>query len=144
VDYFHKKLGKIMWNSCGLARNEADLKKGLEEVAELRAQFWKEVKVPGKADSKNSELEKAGRVADFFELGELMIKDALDRDESCGCHLRIEHVTEDGEAKRNDEKFKYVSAYEYLDGKAPKDEELHKEHLEFEAIELKTRNYKES
>lgn len=144
VDYFHKKLGKIMWNNCGLARNEADLKKGLEEVAQLREEFWKEVKVPGKANSKNSELEKAGRVADFFELGELMLKDALDRDESCGCHLRIEHVTEDGEAERNDEEFKYVSAYEFLEGKPPREEKLHKEDLEFEAIELKTRNYKES
>ncbi len=144
VDYFHKKLGKIMWNHCGLARNEKDLKEGLEKVAELRKEFWKEVKVTGKAESKNSELEKAGRVADFFELGELMLKDALDRDESCGCHLRIEHMTEDGEAKRNDKDFKYVSAYEYVEGKDPKDEILNKEPLEFEAIELKTRNYKES
>lgn len=144
VDYFHKKLGKIMWNNCGLARNAVDLKKGIEEVSKLREEFWKEVKVPGKANSKNSELEKAARVADFFELGELMLKDALERDESCGCHLRIEHVTEDGEAKRNDEEFKYVSAYEYIEGKPPREEKLHKEDLEFEAIELKTRNYKES
>lgn len=140
VDYFHKKLGKIMWGKCGMARNEDDLEEAIDEVSELRDQFWKEVKVPGRADTKNSELEKAGRVADFLELGELLAKDALKRDESCGCHFRVEHQTEDGEAKRDDENFRYVSAWEYKG--TPKEAELHKEPLEFEGIELITRNYK--
>lgn len=140
VDYYHKKLGKIMWESCGLARNEEDLKKGIDEIAELRKEFWENVKVTGKVDGKNSELEKAGRVADFLELGELLAKDALERDESCGCHFRVEHQTEEGEAKRDDENFLFVSAWEYKG--EPKDAVLHKEPLAFEGIELKTRNYK--
>src|SRR5699024_1385748 len=87
VDYYHKKLGNIMWEKCGMARNEDDLKEAIDEIAELRKEFWENVKVPGSADTKNAELEKAGRVADFMELGELMAKDALNRDESCGCHF---------------------------------------------------------
>ena len=141
VDHYHKKLGKIMWEKCGMARNEKDLKEAIEEIQELRKDFWENVKVTGTADSKNSELEKAGRVADFLELGELMAKDALERDESCGCHFRIEHQTDDGEALRDDENFKFVSAWEF--GGEPKDAKLHKEPLEFEAIEVKQRNYKD-
>jgi len=140
VDYYHKKLGHIMWEKCGISRNEKDLKEAIEEISALRKDFWANVKVPGKADTKNSELEKAGRVADFLELGELLAKDALHRDESCGCHLREEHQSEEGEAMRDDVNFKFVSAWEYTG--EPKDAKLHKENLEFEAIEVKTRNYK--
>ncbi len=140
VDYYHKKLGKIMWDKVGISRNEKDLKEAIEEIAELRKDFKENVKVPGKMNDKNSELEKAGRVADFLELGELMAKDALHRDESCGCHLREEHQTEEGEAKRDDENFAYVAAWEYKG--EPKEAQLHKEDLSFEAIEVKQRNYK--
>ena len=144
VDYYHKKLGKIMWNKCGMSRNANDLQEAMKEISELRADFWANVKIPGKADSMNPELEKAGRVADFLELGELFAKDALDRNESCGGHFREESVEQDGEQKgealRDDENFKYVSAWEYKG--EPKDAKLHKEELVFENIELKTRSYK--
>ncbi|KAA1246192.1 fumarate reductase/succinate dehydrogenase flavoprotein subunit [Aquimarina sp. RZ0] len=144
VDYYHKKLGKIMWNKCGMSRNEKDLKEAIEEIAALRKDFWKNVKVPGTTDSMNPELEKAGRVADFLELGELFAKDALDRNESCGGHFREESVEQSGEQKgealRDDKNFKYVSAWEYKG--EPKDAVLHKEDLIFENIELKTRSYK--
>ncbi|WP_405370047.1 MULTISPECIES: fumarate reductase/succinate dehydrogenase flavoprotein subunit [unclassified Nonlabens] len=140
VDYYHKKLGLIMWNKCGMSRNEADLKSAMNEIAELRADFWKNVKVPGSADTKNQELEKAGRVADFLELGELFAKDALDRNESCGGHFREEYQTEEGEALRDDVNFAYVSAWEYNEN--PRDAKLHKEDLVFENVELKTRSYK--
>jgi len=144
VDYYHKKLGKIMWNKCGMSRNEKDLKDAIEEIAALREDFWKSVKVPGTKDTLNQELEKAGRVADFLELGELFAKDALDRNESCGGHFREESVEIDGpqkgEALRDDKNFKYVSAWEYKG--APKEALLHKEELNFENIELKTRSYK--
>lgn len=140
VDHYHKKLGKIMWDKVGISREENELKEAIKEISELREDFKKNVKVPGKANTKNSELEKAGRVADFLELGELMAKDALHRDESCGCHLRVEHQTDEGEALRDDENFAYVAAWEYKG--EPKDAELHKEHLEFDAIEVKQRNYK--
>lgn len=140
VDYYHKKLGKIMWDKVGMARNAVDLQSAIQEITELREDFLKNVKVTGKADSKNSELEKAGRLVDYFELAQLMAKDALDRDESCGCHFREEHQTEDGEAKRNDEDFKYVAAWEYMG--ANQEAKFHKEDLEFEAIELTTRSYK--
>ena len=140
VDYYHKKLGKIMWNKCGMARNEQGLKEAIEEIAELRKDFWANVKVPGAAESKNAELEKAGRVADFLELGELFAKDALHRNESCGGHFREEYQTEEGEALRDDENFKYVAAWEYKG--EPKEAQLHKEDLEFKNIELKTRSYK--
>src|SRR5690606_21228357 len=113
VDYYHKKLGKIMWNKCGMARNAQGLKEAMAEIKELREDFYKNVKVPGSADSKNSELEKALRVADFMELGELFAKDALHRNESCGGHFREEYQTEEGEALRDDENFKYVAAWEY-------------------------------
>jgi len=140
VDYYHKKLGNIMWNKCGMARNEQGLKEAIKEIAELRADFWKNVIVPGNDDGVNAELEKAGRVADFLELGELFAKDALNREESCGGHFREEYVTEDGEARRDDDNFAYVSAWEYKG--EPSDAVLHKEELEFNDIKLKQRSYK--
>ncbi|MGB2087154.1 MAG: fumarate reductase/succinate dehydrogenase flavoprotein subunit [Psychroflexus salarius] len=140
VDYFHRKLGLIMWNKCGMSRNEKELKEAIEEIAQLREEFYSNVRIPGKATAKNAELEKASRVADFLELGELFAKDALDRNESCGGHFREEYQTEDGEALRDDENYRYVSAWEYKG--QPKDAVLHKEQLIFENIELKTRSYK--
>lgn len=140
VDHYHKKLGKIMWEKCGMARNAKGLEEAIKEIAALRKDFWENVKVTGTMDSKNQELEKAGRVADFLELGELFAKDALHRNESCGGHFREEYRTEDGEALRDDENFKYVGAWEYMG--EPKDAKLHKEDLVFENIELKTRSYK--
>lgn len=144
VDYYHKKLGKIMWNKCGMSRNAQGLTEAISEIAALREDFWKNVKVPGSEDSMNPELEKAGRVADFLELGELFAKDALDRRESAGGHYREESVEQSGEQKgealRDDENFKYVSAWEFKG--EPKDAVLHKEDLVFENIELKTRSYK--
>ena len=140
VDSYHKKLGHIMWNKCGMARNAEGLREAMDEIRALREDFWKNVKVPGSANSKNAELEKAGRVADFLELGELFAKDALDRNESAGGHFREEYQTEDGEALRDDENYKYVAAWEYTGD--PREEKLHKEELEFNNIELKTRSYK--
>ena len=140
VDYFHKQLGLIMWNKVGMSRTAEGLKEAIEEIATLREAFWKEVRVPGASDELNQELEKAGRVADFLELGELFARDALEREESCGGHFREEHRTEDGEAKRDDENFTFVSAWEYT-GK-PSEAILHKEELIFENVELKTRSYK--
>jgi succinate dehydrogenase / fumarate reductase flavoprotein subunit len=140
VDYYHNKLGKIMWDKVGMARNSKGLKEAIKEIHELREDFWKNVKVTGELNELNPELEKAGRVADFLELGELFAKDALEREESCGGHFREEHITEDGEAKRDDKNFAYVAAWEYT-GK-PSEAILHKEELEFKDIELKTRSYK--
>ncbi|MFT5925322.1 MAG: succinate dehydrogenase / fumarate reductase flavoprotein subunit [Rubritalea sp.] len=140
VDYYHKKLGLIMWNKCGMSRNATDLQAAMDEIAELRADFWKNVKVPGTADTKNQELEKAGRVADFLELGELFAKDALTRNESCGGHFREEYQTPEGEALRDDENFAFVSAWEYNEN--PRDAKLHKEDLVFENVKLVTRSYK--
>jgi len=140
VDYYHKKLGKIMWNKCGMSRNVKELNEAIEEIAALRADFWENVKIPGDTNTKNQELEKAGRVADFLELGELFAKDALARNESCGGHFREEYQTPEGEALRDDENFKFVSAWEYKG--APKDAVLHREELIYENIELKTRSYK--
>jgi len=140
VDYFHKKLGKVMWDKVGMGRTEQGLKEAIQEIREIREDFWKNVKVPGSANDLNPELEKAGRVADFLELGELFAKDALDRNESCGGHFREEYQTEEGEAQRVDEKFSYVAAWEYT-GK-PSEAVLHKEELKFEAIEVKARSYK--
>ncbi|OIQ23657.1 fumarate reductase/succinate dehydrogenase flavoprotein subunit [Lacinutrix sp. MedPE-SW] len=139
VDYFHKRLGKIMWNKCGMARNAEDLKSAITEISELRAEFWKDVKVPGTANEFNEELAKAGRVADFLELGELFAKDALQREESAGGHFREEYQTSEGEAMRRKE-FQYVSAWEYKG--EPKDAVLHKEELEYENIQVKERSYK--
>ena len=139
VDYFHKKLGKIMWNKCGMARNKEDLKLAIKEISELRSLFWKEIKVPGSENEFNEELAKAGRVADFLELGELFAKDALEREESCGGHFREEYQTPEGEAKR-DKNYQFVSAWEYAG--EPKDAILHKEKLNYENIEVKERSYK--
>lgn len=144
VDYFHKKLGKIMWNKCGMSRNAIDLQSAIDEIAALRAEFYKEVRVPGTENEFNEELAKALRVADFLELGELFAKDALTRNESCGGHFREESVELDGpqkgEALRDDENFTFVSAWEYKG--APKDAVLHKEELNYENIEVKQRSYK--
>ena len=139
VDYFHKKLGKIMWNKCGMARTKETLNEAIEEISNLRKEFYKEVRVPGDSDQFNEELAKAGRVSDFLELGELFAKDALQREESCGGHFREEYQTPEGEAKRRKE-FQYVSAWEYKG--EPKDAELHKEELIFHNIEVKERSYK--
>ena len=144
VDYFHKKLGKIMWDKVGMSRNATGLKEAIAEIQELRADFWKDVRVPGGINEVNRELEKAGRVADFLELGELFAKDALVREESCGGHFREESVEIDGEqkgeAKRDDVNYKFVSAWEYKG--VPSDAQLHKEQLIYENIELKQRSYK--
>ncbi|MCF7566974.1 fumarate reductase/succinate dehydrogenase flavoprotein subunit [Sabulilitoribacter arenilitoris] len=139
VDYFHKKLGKVMWDKCGMSRNEKGLKEAIKEIKEIREEFWKEVTVPGGANEMNPELEKAGRVADFLELGELFAKDALVREESAGGHFREEYQTEEGEAKRRKE-FQFVSAWEYVG--EPSEAKLHKESLEYENIEVKERSYK--
>ena len=139
VDYYHKKLGKIMWDKCGMSRNEEGLKEAIEEISALRKDFWQNVSVPGSENQFNEELAKAGRVADFLELGELFAKDALQREESAGGHFREEHQTSEGEAKRRKE-FQYVSAWEYKG--EPKDAVLHKEVLDYENIEVKERSYK--
>lgn len=140
VDSFHKRLGKIMWNECGMERREEGLKQAIADIQALREEFWNEVRVPGKADNVNPELEKALRVADFLELGELMCLDALERNESCGGHFRAEYQTEDGEALRDDQQFTFVSAWEYQG--EPSNAVLHKEPLNYEYIEVKTRSYK--
>lgn len=144
VDYFHKKLGLIMWNKVGMSRNEKGLKEAIKEIQELRADFWKNVRVPGQTNEVNRELEKALRVADFLELGELFAQDALTREESCGGHFREESVELDGEqkgeAKRDDENYTFVSAWEYQG--LPSEAKLHKEELNYENIELKQRSYK--
>lgn len=139
VDHFHKRLGRIMWENCGMGRNKEGLQKALQEIPQLKEEFWNDVRIPGSSSELNPELEKAGRVADFLELGELMCKDALNREESCGGHFRKEHQTEDGEAKRDDENFCYVAAWE---NKGSSGSELHKEDLEFERVKLATRSYK--
>jgi len=138
VESFHRRLGKIVWEYCGMARTAEGLNKGRQLIRELRDEFYKDVYVPGSQDEYNPELEKAARVADFMELGELMMLDALNRNESCGGHFRQEYTTEDGEAKRDDENFTFVSAWEWDDN----DPQLHKENLEFNNVELKTRSYK--
>ncbi|MDP2175950.1 MAG: fumarate reductase/succinate dehydrogenase flavoprotein subunit [Bacteroidota bacterium] len=139
VDYFHKILGKIMWDECGMARNEAGLKKAIAEIQALRNEFWTNVRVPGEVNEFNNELEKAGRVADFLELGELMCKDALERNESCGGHFREEYQTEEGEALRDDENFSFVSAWEMTQDAQW---QLHKEELKYENIKIAARSYK--
>ncbi|HNH34036.1 MAG TPA: succinate dehydrogenase (quinone) flavoprotein subunit, partial [bacterium] len=137
---FHRELGKIMWDEVGMARNKAGLERALSEIPKLREEFWKNVNVPGEGELLNKNLEFAGRVADFLELGELMAMDALQREESCGGHFREEHQTPDGEAKRNDEQFAYVAAWEYAGAdKAPI---LNKEELTFENVHLAQRSYK--
>jgi succinate dehydrogenase / fumarate reductase flavoprotein subunit len=140
VDYFHRRLGKIMWDKCGMARNAEGLKSAIAEIKALREEFWKDVKVPGSADEYNEELAKAGRVADFIELGELFAKDALERNESCGGHFREEAQTAEGEAERDDANYTFVSAWEFTG--VPSEANLHKEELVYENVELKTRSYK--
>ena len=140
VDSFHRKLGKIMWNKCGMSRNETELKEAMAEIKALREEFWRDVNVPGTAHELNQELEKAMRVADFLELGELFAKDALERNESCGGHFREEYQTPEGEALRDDEHYMHVSAWEYQG--EPADAILHKEPLVYDNIQVKTRSYK--
>jgi succinate dehydrogenase / fumarate reductase, flavoprotein subunit len=139
VESFHKRLGKIIWEQCGMARNEAGLKMAIAEVQALKKEFWSDVKIPGEINEMNPELDKANRVADFIELGELMCKDALDRNESCGGHFREESQSEEGEAKRDDEHYAYVAAWEF---KAEHEWQLHKEALEFEVAKPSQRSYK--
>jgi succinate dehydrogenase / fumarate reductase, flavoprotein subunit len=139
VDHFHKRLGKIMWDKCGMARNDKGLKEAIQEIRALREEFWKDVRVLGTANEFNPELEKAGRVADFIELGELMCLDALNRTESCGGHFREESQTDEGEALRKDDEFAYVAAWE---NKGNHTYELHKEDLKFESIKIAARSYK--
>ena len=140
VDYYHKKLGKIMWNKCGMSRNEKGLKEAMKEIKQLRNDFYKNVKVPGSANEYNEELAKAGRLADFLELGELFAKDGLERTESCGGHFREESQTSEGEAVRDDRNFTFVSVWEHKG--EPSKSKLIKEKLNFEEIEVKTRSYK--
>ena len=139
VESFHKRLGLIMWNKCGMARNKQGLTEAIAEIQALRKEFWNDVRVLGSANEFNPDLEKAGRVADFLELGELMCKDALHREESCGGHFREEHQTEEGEAKRDDINFAYVAAWEY---KSESNWELNKEELKYENIKIAQRSYK--
>jgi succinate dehydrogenase / fumarate reductase, flavoprotein subunit len=137
---FHKRLGKILWDHCGMTRNEMGLKKALTLIRELKDEFWRDLNVPGSINELNSELEKAGRVVDYFELAELLVNDALERRESCGAHFREEFQTPDGEAQRNDDEFAYVAAWEYAGEGKP--HILHKEELKFENVEMKVRSYK--
>jgi succinate dehydrogenase / fumarate reductase flavoprotein subunit len=139
VDSFHRRLGKVMWDNCGMSRNAEGLKKARKEIAQIRKEFWEDVYIPGSASSVNPELEKAMRVADFLELGELMCVDAQDRNESCGGHFREEYE-ENGEAQRDDENYMYVAAWEY-GGDPDADPILHKEDLNYESIQVKTRSY---
>jgi succinate dehydrogenase / fumarate reductase flavoprotein subunit len=139
VDYFHKRLGKIMWDKCGMARSEQGLKEAIADIQALQKEFWSDVRIPGDANNFNPELEKAGRVADFLELGELMCVDALDRNESCGGHFREEYQTEDGEALRDDVNYAYVAAWEY---QGASKYTLHKEELKYENIKIAQRSYK--
>jgi succinate dehydrogenase / fumarate reductase flavoprotein subunit len=139
VDSIHRELGLTMWNHCGMSRNAAGLQEAFVKIRELRAEFWENVRVPGDGDELNQSLEHAGRVADFLEFAELLAQDALHREESCGGHFREEHQTSDGEAKRDDERFSYVAAFEYR-GDQPAT--LHKEALAFELVHPSTRSYK--
>lgn len=139
VDHFHKELGKIMWNKCGMSRNAKGLQEAIGEIQTLREEFWKDVRIPGSIGELNPELEKAGRVADFLELGELMCRDALHRNESCGGHFREEYQTQEGEARRDDENFCYVGAWEY---QGPGSFVLHQEALKYEVVHPTQRSYK--
>ena len=140
VTEFHRELGQIMWDEVGMARNRKGLQKAIGQIAALREEFWQNVRVPGENATYNKYLEFAGRVADFLELGELMARDALDREESSGGHFREEYQTPEGEALRNDEDFAYVAAWEHTG--APSEAKLHKEELEFEYVRPSTRSYK--
>jgi succinate dehydrogenase / fumarate reductase flavoprotein subunit len=140
VDSFHKELGHLCWDYCGMARNRAGLETAIKDIGALREEFWHDVRVLGEGESFNQSLEKAGRVADFIELGQLMCQDALHREESCGGHFREEHQTPDGEAQRDDDNFAYVAAWEFNGGGKPAS--LHKEELVFENVHLAQRSYK--
>ncbi|MBP6310622.1 MAG: fumarate reductase/succinate dehydrogenase flavoprotein subunit [Flavobacteriales bacterium] len=140
VDDFHRRLGKVMWEKCGMARNAKGLKEAIVEIRQIREEFWKDVRVTGKANAFNQELEKAGRVADFLELGELMCKDALERNESCGGHFREEYQTEEGEAMRDDENFAHAAAWEWTGD--PGTSNRHKEEMKFDVVKLTQRSYK--
>ena len=139
VESFHKRLGKIMWDKCGMARNAEGLKQAISEIQQLKAEFWSDVRIPGAINEINTELDKANRVADFIELGELMCIDALHRNESCGGHFREEMQTEEGEARRDDAAFSYVGTWEY---RGDHDWQLHKEDLKFEIAKPTQRSYK--
>ncbi|CAN5400544.1 hypothetical protein BH23ACT3_BH23ACT3_13570 [soil metagenome] len=139
-DYFHRELGKIIWDYCGMERNQQGLEKALSEIPALYAEFQADLRVTGDGESTNQTLEKAGRVEDFFELGMLMCHDALDREESCGGHFRSEYQTDEGEALRDDDNFAHVSAWEWTGD--PTSPNLHKEDLVYEEVELQTRSYK--
>ena len=140
VDQFHRELGRLMWDECGMSRNRAGLESAIDKVRTLRERFWKDVFVAGAGEDLNQSLEKAGRVADFLEFAELMCEDALHREESCGGHFREEYQTPDGEAKRDDARFSYVAAWEFAGVGAPP--KLSKEPLEFEYVHLAQRSYK--
>ena len=139
VDEVHRELGKIVWDKIGMARNEAGLKEALAEIPKIKEKFWNDISIPGSDKDVNQELEKALRVKDFIELAELMAFDALDRNESCGAHFREEYQTEENEAERNDQDFKYVAAWDYSENGNP---ELFKEELKYNNVKLKTRSYK--
>ena len=139
VDSFHRELGTLLWEQCGMARTESGLRKALDRIPQLRAEFWRDVRVPGTGDRLNQELEKANRVADYLEFAELMVLDALVREESCGGHFREESQTPDGEAQRDDERFSHVSAWEFTGVGA--DPVLHQEQLEFEYVHPVQRSY---
>jgi succinate dehydrogenase / fumarate reductase flavoprotein subunit len=137
---FHRELGRIVWDYVGMARNREGLESAIAQIQDLRAEFWQTLKVPGEANTRNQNLEFAGRVADFMELAELMARDALQREESCGGHFREEYQTPDGEAKRDDEHYAFVAAWEYAgEGRSP---QLHREDLDFENVQLTQRSYK--
>ena len=139
VDYFHRELGDLLWENCGMERSQQSLEKALSSIPALREELYADVKVLGEHEGLNQSLEKAGRVADFMEFGELLCLDALHREESCGGHFRVEHQTEEGEALRNDDEFSYVAAWEFTGvGSEPV---LHKEALGFEAVHLAQRSY---
>jgi succinate dehydrogenase / fumarate reductase flavoprotein subunit len=140
VDSFHQELGRLMWDLCGMSRNEAGLRKALGRIPALRDEFWSDVNVPGSGNTLNQSLEKAGRVADFLEFAEVMCRDALTRDESCGAHYREEHTTEDGEAKRNDESFAHAAVWEWRG--AGREPLRHAEPLDFAEVPLSRRSYK--
>jgi succinate dehydrogenase / fumarate reductase, flavoprotein subunit len=138
VESMHKRLGKIMWDKCGMARNAQHLQEAILEIQQLKKEFWNDIRIPGAINEFNPELDKAGRVADFIELGELMCKDALQRAESCGGHFREEHQTEEGEALRHDAEFMFVAAWEFKGD----DWQMHKEDLKYEVVKPTQRSYK--
>jgi len=139
-DEFHRKLGTIVWHACGMAREKQILEAAIKDIQQLRQQFWQQIKITGSDKTLNQTLERAGRIADFFELAELMCIDALTREESCGCHARVEHITDDGEAQRHDDDFSYVAAWQYSGNLSVP--VLYKEELHFEFVRPTTRNYR--